>query len=69
VVILPFANNTRLPNPETVEVYGAVDAASRDGKLLYVAATRARAELLVTYTGEVTGLLPTKPGLWTELAQ
>jgi len=69
VVILPFANNTRLPNPEAVEAYGAVDASSRDGKLLYVAVTRARAELLLTYTGEVTDLLPTKPGLWTELEQ
>lgn len=69
VVILPFANTTRLPNPEAVEAYGVVDASSRDGKLLYVAVTRARAELLVTYTGEVTDLLPTKPGLWTELKQ
>ncbi|PWK84580.1 UvrD-like helicase family protein [Lentzea atacamensis] len=67
VVILPFANTTRLPNPEAVGAYGTVDASSRDGKLLYVAVTRARAELLVTYTGEVTKLLPTKPDLWTEL--
>ena len=68
-VILPFANTTRLPNPEAVQAYGAPDASSRDGKSLYVAVTRARSELLVTYTGEVTDLLPTKQGLWTELEQ
>lgn len=67
VVILPFANITRLPNPEAVGAYGPADASSRDGKLLYVAVTRARAELLVTHTGQVTNLLPTKSGLWTEL--
>jgi superfamily I DNA/RNA helicase len=69
VVVLPFVNTARLPNPQAVEAYGPVDASSRDGKLLYVAVTRARAELLVTYTGEVASLLPTKPGLWTELQQ
>lgn len=67
VVILPFANNTRLPNPQAVEAYGEADASTRDGKSLYVAVTRARAELLVTYTGEVTDLLPTTQGLWTKL--
>jgi superfamily I DNA/RNA helicase len=69
VVILPFATSNRLPNPESVEAYGVDDASSRDGKSLYVAVTRARAELLVTYTGELTELLPTEAGLWTELEQ
>lgn len=69
VVILPFANDRRLPNPQAVEAYGADDAASRDGKLLYVGVTRARAELLVTYTGNQSPLLPGNERLWNKVNQ
>ena len=69
VVILPFATEGRLPNPQAVDAYGVDDAESRDGKLLYVAVTRARAELLVTYTGTLTSLLPDVDELWVEVDQ
>nr|GLK33989.1 DNA helicase [Rhodococcus wratislaviensis] len=69
VVILPFANSDRLPNPEAISAYGEADASSRDGKSLYVAVTRARAELLVTYTREPSALLPRNPNLWAERSQ
>lgn len=69
VVILPFANSDRLPNPEAISAYGEVDASSRDGKSAYVAVTRARAELLVTYSRELTSLIPRGSGLWEELTQ
>lgn len=69
VVILPFANSDRLPNPEAVSAYGEADASSRDGKSMYVAVTRARAELLVTYTREPSVLIPRDRGLWEELSR
>lgn len=69
IVILPFTNSDRLPNPEAVAAYGEADASSRDGKSIYVAVTRARAELLITYTREPSALLPRDPGLWAEIFQ
>jgi superfamily I DNA/RNA helicase len=69
VVILPFIDTHNLPNAEAVAAYGISDAATRDGKLLYVAVTRARAELLATYTTSPSTLLPRTPGLWNELVR
>lgn len=69
VVILPFIDADNLPNGEAVAAYGTSDAETRDGKLLYVAVTRARAELLATYTTTPSTLLPSTPGLWKELVR
>ena len=62
-VFIPFASATHLPHPPDVEVYGEDDAASRDAKLLYVAVTRARANLVLTYHGTLTTILPRGGGL------
>ena len=67
-VLVPFASTAHLPHPPDVEVYGEDDAASRDAKLLYVAVTRARANLALTYHGAPTALLPRGPGLLAEVA-
>ena len=64
VVLMPFCDDVDLPNNQVVDAYGNEDAMGRDGKLLYVAVTRARAELTVTYSGTLTSLLPTDAGLW-----
>lgn len=64
VVLLPFCSEERLPHGEVISAYGEENAKIRDGKLLYVAATRARAELTVTYSGAPTTLLPISPELW-----
>lgn len=69
VVILPFATGANLPNSQVVGAYGLDDASTREGKALYVAVTRARAELLVTYTGDLTPLLPREPAMWSEVEQ
>lgn len=68
VVLLPFCSDDRLPHSEVVRSYGEDDANSRDGKLLYVAVTRAKAELTVTYTGTRSALLPDDSSLWQELS-
>lgn len=66
-VIVPYATSTNLPRPQDIEVYGNDDAASRDAKLLYVAVTRARANLALTYHGTPTTILPRTGGLLNEV--
>lgn len=62
-VFVPFASRARLPHPPDIASFGEEEAASRDVKLLYVAVTRARSNLVLTYTGNPTPLLPQAPGL------
>lgn len=64
MVILPFCTQQRLPDPKAVEAFGEVEAMAQDGRLLYVGVTRAKTRLIITYTGEVTRLLPTDMSLY-----
>lgn len=66
-VILPFCNNRNLPNPKVVEAFGKEDASIQDGRLLYVGITRAKTRLLITYSGELTRLLPTDDSLYRKI--
>jgi superfamily I DNA/RNA helicase len=66
-VIMPFLGADTVPLPEVVEVFGEDDAATREAKLLYVGLTRARTELLMTYSGQLTPLLPRDPDLYIEV--
>ena len=68
LVILPFLEKENLPDPEHVESHGEEDALTHDGRLLYVAVTRARTDLLLLYTGELTPLLPAKPSLYVRVS-
>ncbi|WP_426621984.1 3'-5' exonuclease [Microbacterium sp. As-52] len=64
-VILPDLGSARFPDPDRVAAFGRPEALERDARLLYVGITRARAELLVTFRGELTELLPhAESGLW-----
>jgi len=66
VVILPFCGNDRIPDSGIVRAFGLADALARESRLLYVGVTRAKTELLVTYAGELTSVLPNvSSGLWT----
>lgn len=58
-VFLPYVSSSRLPHPPDVEAFGWEDAGSQDSKLLYVGITRAKANLIMTFSGEVSALLPT----------
>jgi superfamily I DNA/RNA helicase len=64
-VLLPMLTQDQLPEPHLLAAVGNGEAASRDGKLLYVAVTRARSQLILTHAGPLTNLLPTEPGLFT----
>jgi superfamily I DNA/RNA helicase len=65
-VILPGLTPERWPEPEAVNAEGEEAAIANDGRLLYVAVTRARQNLLMTTSGALTDLLPRDDGLWLE---
>jgi superfamily I DNA/RNA helicase len=64
-VFLPNLSKDDLPNIEDVELYGDDEARSNDGRLLYVGVTRARANLILTHSGERTSMLPGDENLYT----
>jgi superfamily I DNA/RNA helicase len=63
-VILPFCGNELLPDPEAIRAFGDPDAMAQAGRLLYVGVTRAKTRLIVTYSGEITRLLPSDISLY-----
>ncbi len=63
-VLMPFCSDAYVPLPDVVAAFGTEEAASREAKLLYVGVTRARTDLIVTYSGRLTPLLATGVGLW-----
>ena len=63
-VILPHLSDGHLPYPSDVAAFGEDDAASRDSRLLYVGITRAKSDLVLTYTGKRTKLLPRDKSLY-----
>jgi len=63
-VLLPFLSDKRLPHPPDVHAFGENEAAARDARPLYVAITRARSTLILTYSGKQTPLLPDGEALY-----
>lgn len=57
MVILPLLRHERLPVQDDIDAFGRDGAMALDGKLLYVGVTRAKSELVLTYSGDVTDLL------------
>lgn len=58
-VIMPFCSDSVVPSPERiVELGDQDDALAEEGRLVYVAVTRAKKTLIITHTGNVTPLLP-----------
>lgn len=68
-VIMPFLSADRVPLPDVVELFGEEEASAREARLLYVALTRARTDLLMTYSGEPTRLLPDDDALYTKVVR
>lgn len=66
-VYLPLLSKHRLPHPRNVEALGEEEARARDARLLYVAVTRAKSNLLLSYSGEPTELLPRHADLYLEV--
>lgn len=66
-VFLPFLSAERLPDAREVEAFGEGEAATKDGRLLYVAVTRAKTRLVMTHSGPVTPLLPADSSLYSSM--
>lgn len=64
MIILPFCSTERLPDPDSIDAFGEEEAMMQEGRLLYVGVTRARTWLVITYSGELTKLLPRKGSLY-----
>ena len=64
VVILPFLDADNLPDPDYITSHGEEDGLTHDGRLLYVAVTRAKTSLILLYTKELTSLLPVDESLY-----
>lgn len=66
-VIMPYLDSKLVPDSSQIEAFGEPEAKEREARLLYVGITRARSELLVTYTDELTELLPAPAsGFWLQ---
>ena len=63
-VLLPFLSDRNWPHPRDIKVLGRKEAEIRDSRLLYVGITRARTDLILTYSGKPTALLPPKKELY-----
>jgi superfamily I DNA/RNA helicase len=65
-VIVSGLSQDRWPEPEAIRAQGEEEARVADGRLLYVAITRARQNLLMTTAGALTDLIPANNDLWIE---
>jgi superfamily I DNA/RNA helicase len=66
-VFIPFLSEPLLPRQKDIEAFGAQEAQAIDGRLLYVAATRARLDLVLTHAGSPSLLLPTNEELYRRM--
>ncbi|MBY8882720.1 AAA family ATPase [Streptomyces sp. PLK6-54] len=57
-VILPLCDADELPKPSEIAAHGLEEAMAREARQLYVAITRARSELIILRSGQLTTLLP-----------
>ena len=64
-VILPGFSSGHVPLEAEIAALGPEEAEMREGRLLYVAITRARTNLIVTCTVEPSPLLPMRNNLWS----
>lgn len=63
-VYLPRLSADLFPTVDAIDTYGKDDAEVTGGRLLYVGVTRARASLVLSYTGAPSVLLPNNASLY-----
>jgi superfamily I DNA/RNA helicase len=67
-VILPICDEDALPTAENIKAFGRDEATLRQARELYIAVTRARTELVILHSGQLSSLLPDRnSGLYEEL--
>lgn len=57
-VFLPGCTHKNFPDSNSIDALGEPEAMSRSARLIYVGVTRARRKLFVSFSGELTTLLP-----------
>lgn len=67
MIILPFLDSGNLPDKNHIASHGDEEALTHDGRLLYVAVTRAKTNLILLYSDELTPLLPVDGTLYLEV--
>ena len=67
MVILPFLDADNLPDKDYITSHGEDDALTHDGRLIYVAVTRARTQLILLHSEKLTPLLPQEESLYKEI--
>lgn len=66
-VLVPYCNADRIPSPDKIVALEDRDEAlSEEAKLIYVAVTRARRRLVISYTGKPTELIPLDDTLYNK---
>lgn len=66
-VLVPHCSKNRIPDQDKITALeNREEALSEDAKLIYVAVTRARRGLVLTYSGEVTEVIPESDSLYTK---
>lgn len=66
-VMIPYCSSNRIPDKEKIAALeDREEALSEDAKLIYVAVTRARRRLILTYTGNMTEIIPISDYLYTK---
>lgn len=66
-VLLPYCNSNKFPDEEKIIALGdRKEALSEEIKLIYVAVTRAKRTLILTYTGDMTELIPENESLYVK---
>jgi superfamily I DNA/RNA helicase len=66
-VMVPFCNSVRIPDEDKIAALeDRNEALSEDVKLIYVAVTRAKRRLVLSYAGEITEVIPTSDALYTK---
>lgn len=66
-VLIPYCSSDRIPDQEKITALeDRNEVLSEEVKLIYVAVTRARRRLVLTYTGEITEVIPTDDSLYNK---
>lgn len=69
IVIMPFLSDANIPNLANIEADEIDEVCAEDSRLIYVGITRAKGAVLITYTGEVTRLLPQDDSLYAKASR
>ena len=66
---MPFLSDANIPNLANIEADEIDEVCAEDSRLIYVGITRAKGAVLITYTGEVTRLLPQDGSLYAKASR